>query len=161
MNNHLPIAKPLNTKQILLGKRNTIKQENGRFWFAFDSTKEGLSNYYQFLDLLKNTWGIDELTFTTIHIAISEAVMNAIDHGNKWDEKKSIYIFARHEEDYYIMTVEDEGEGFNYRRIKNPTDVENRANSGGRGIFIMNYLTENLLYSENGKSVRLLFRKRR
>jgi serine/threonine-protein kinase RsbW len=144
-------------KQFLQGKKSTLIQGSNTLWFVFDSSDHGLDQFYQFTDFLKRAWNITDAHFANIYTALSEAVLNAAGHGNKWEKEKSVYVNATHHDGYYTFLIEDEGEGFNYRRIENPTDKENREKPGGRGIFIMNYLATDVNYSEGGRLVKLLF----
>ena len=153
----LPALAP---KQFLQGKRSTFIPGNDVLWLVFDSTDHGLAQFYQFADFMKRAWNIPETVFINIHTALSEAVLNAAGHGNSWQPEKSVYVNAYRYDGYFTFFVEDEGEGFNYHKINNPTDSENRVKTGGRGIFIMNYLADDLTYSENGRAVKLLFAKR-
>jgi serine/threonine-protein kinase RsbW len=148
----------LTPKQVMQGTRRTFIPGDNTLWLAFDSTTNGLSHFYQFTDFLKRSWNIDDAGFMNIQNALSEAVINAIDHGNKWQEGKSVFVNARRDEDYYIFSIEDEGEGFNHNKIQNPTDKELREKEGGRGIFIMKYLSENVQFSGDGRCVKLLFK---
>jgi serine/threonine-protein kinase RsbW len=157
----LTIPMQMTAKQMLLHSKRTIMLHENSMWLVVDSSVYGLSQIYQFMDLLKYSWSIDETLFENIHTAVSEAVTNAAEHGNKWDKNKSIYVAVSRDRDAYTFTVEDEGEGFNYRKIANPTDPENREKEGGRGIFIMNYLSDHIYFSENGKCVKLFFSQRK
>ncbi len=159
MTNALSLFLPMSARQILQNKKRTIILGENTLWLVVDSSLQGISQINQFLDLLKQSWSINEKLSTNIYAAVCEATMNAIDHGNKWQEDKSVYISATNDNDSYTFTIEDEGDGFNYRRIENPTDEDKRSKEGGRGIFIMNYLTDNLHFSENGRCVKLLFSK--
>ncbi len=120
-----PLGKK-NTNHFLQSKTNTLVSGEDTIWLVINSDKHGLVHFEQFMEFIKRTWCISNSKFVNIHIALSEAVMNAIDHGNKRHPEKTIYICAKRDEDYFGFSVEDQGEGFNYRRIENPTDHENR-----------------------------------
>jgi serine/threonine-protein kinase RsbW len=144
-------------RQFLQGKKSTFIPGNDTLWLVFDSTDQGLGQFYQFADFLKRLWNITDTQFASMYTALSEAVLNAVNHGNKWEKGKSVYVNANRYDGYYTFCIEDEGDGFNYHRIENPTDKENRMKAGGRGIFIMNYLSTDVHFSENGRMVKLLF----
>ena len=153
----LPILPP---KEFLRGKRSTLIPGNNVLWLVFDSTDQGLEQFYQFTDFMKRAWNIADSCFINIQTALSEAVMNAVDHGNKREKEKSVYINACRYERYFTFLVEDEGEGFDYNQVENPTRKENRLKEGGRGIFIMNLLAEDVDFEKDGRMVKLLFANR-
>lgn len=139
---------------------HTIKDlpGNNDLWLDINTTQLGIAHFDEFADFMKRAWNIDDSSFLNIYTALSEALMNAADHGNAWEENKQIHIHARRDQEHFIISIRDEGEGFNYKRIANPTDIENRTKVGGRGIFIMNYLADITRYSEFGRCVQLFFR---
>ena len=132
---------------------------NTDLWLDISTTRLGIAHFFEFADFMKRAWNIDDTSYQNLYVALSEALTNSADHGNKWVEEKQIHIHARRDEEHYIISITDEGDGFNYKRIGNPTDIENRIKAGGRGVFIMNYLADNVQYSENGKRVVLFFRR--
>jgi len=156
----LTLITPTSAKQVLQSTKRTIMMGDNTMWLVVDSNTHGLAQIYQFLDLLKYSWSIDETLFANIHTAVSEAITNAAEHGNKWEEKKSVYLCATRDGQSFTFTIEDEGDGFNYRKIENPTDQDKRSKPGGRGIFIMNYLSDHIQFSESGKCVKLFFHKK-
>ncbi|HEU4718927.1 MAG TPA: ATP-binding protein [Bacteroidia bacterium] len=151
---------PFSAKHVLCGSKNTVKTGTDTYWLSVESSPTGLTRFQHFLLFLEERWQISACNFLDIHLSVTEAIMNAIDHGNKGDANKSVYVCASQDENYFTFTIEDEGDGFNYRRIKNPTDPENRLLPGGRGIFIMNYFSDDLRFADEGRSVKLLFAKK-
>jgi serine/threonine-protein kinase RsbW len=149
----LTLEKP---KQLTATKKSVPAHND--LWLDINTTHLGIAHVYEFTDFMKRAWNIDETSYLNIHGALSEALTNSAEHGNKWDEDKQIHIHARREEEHFIVTITDEGEGFNYRKIENPTDMGNRSKEGGRGIFIMNYLADNVQFSEGGRCTKLFFR---
>jgi serine/threonine-protein kinase RsbW len=145
-----------NPKQVI----DTVKDQPGNndLWLNINTTQLGISHFDEFADFMKRVWNIDDTSFLNIYTASSEALMNAADHGNNWEEDKQIHIHAHRDREHFIISIKDEGEGFNYKRIANPTDIENRTKVGGRGIFIMKYLADKIRYSEFGSCVELSFR---
>ncbi len=142
-----------------IGLVKTVPETN-ELWLDINSTDAGIEHFYVFADFMKRSWNIDNDSFKNIQGALSEALLNAVEHGNKWAEEKQIHIHARCLNDYFIISLHDEGDGFNYKKIANPTDAENRTQPGGRGIFLMNYLSDDVQFSDGGKRVKLLFRNK-
>ena len=147
-------------KHVLKSKKETFIASDDVCLLNFESNDNGIKQFYQLLDSLKRTWNINDAVFVNMHTALSEAAINAVEYGNKRDEKKSVYIHGRKFEEEFTFTIEDEGVGFNYHRIENPTGKQNREKPGGRGIFIMTYLADTIHFSEGGTCVKMLFRNK-
>lgn len=94
----------------------------------------------------------------SIQLCVSELVNNAIYHGNKLDKSKRVTIFAECCEDDLIIQVADEGNGFDYQDIPDPTSSNNVIRERGRGLFIVRNLTDRLLFSNNGSVINLKFK---
>lgn len=114
----------------------------------------------RFLFNLKSAWKIQSEDFDSIRIVLSEALQNAIDHGKKSKNNLQICVDAFRDDDFYIFSVEDEGDGFDADDIENPIANENLRKPHGRGIFIMKHLADSVHFSKNGRCVKLLFRIR-
>ncbi len=139
---------------------STHSSSEDTLWLTIRSTELGFEQVRLFSDFIKRAWNIEENYFINIDLALSEAVMNAIQHGNKEEEEKSVHISAKRDTVFYTFTIKDEGPGFDFRGIQNPTDGENGKKAGGRGIFIMSYLADNLHFTGNGKCANLIFLRR-
>jgi serine/threonine-protein kinase RsbW len=91
-------------------------------------------------------------------VALTEAVTNCIYHGNKSVAEKKVTIICQHSPHQISFTVSDEGSGFDYYNLPDPTAPENIEKSCGRGVFLMKNLTDQLIFSNNGSTVELTFR---
>ena len=96
--------------------------------------------------------------FGNMLVALTEAVNNAVTHGNKLDENKMVDISFTHQGDVYKFTVEDEGSGFDFNNIPDPTSPENIEKPDGRGIFLMEHLSNGVTFIGNGSKVELVFK---
>lgn len=104
-----------------------------------------------------DTCRINEDSYGNILIAVTEAVNNAIYHGNKGDINKNIKIgFHSHEKDIQF-SVADEGTGFDYQNLPDPTDPQNIDKPNGRGVFLMKNLADKVEFNNNGQEVLLTF----
>ena len=84
-------------------------------------------------------------------IAITELVNNGIIHANKQDPNKNVTIQVEYRKDRVIVTIIDEGDGFNPEEIDNPTDPENLWKQNGRGVFLVkNLIDEVEIVSSSG-----------
>ena len=101
---------------------------------------------------------IDEVRFPDILISITEAVNNAIIHGNNADESKRVRINMEGFSRGIAISVSDEGQGFDPNRIPDPTSPENLECCGGRGVYIMSRLADELSFANNGSTVQMFFK---
>lgn len=117
-----------------------------------------LSSVEVFLDRLQQDLNLPDTIFANIVISVTEAVNNAIIHGNKNDISKNVYITAKLNNPYSLsLFVKDCGNGFDLNSIKDPTLMENIFSENGRGVFVMKHLTDELIYHDNGSLLELKF----
>ncbi len=110
------------------------------------------------IDDLKNEFEIHEDSYGNILVAVTEAVNNAIIHGNGLDPEKQVKVSYEVEGDRIMFTISDEGKGFDYYNLPDPTAPENLEKPTGRGVFLMKHLADQVIFSENGKVVELYFK---
>ncbi len=109
----------------------------------------------QFLFRIFEKKMIPQKYFNKVFLCISEAVVNAIEHGNKGDIEKDVVITIECDLSCLNVVVHDEGNGFNYCKVKDPTRSDNLMNEGGRGIYIMKSICSELSFRNDGKSVEI------
>ena len=90
-------------------------------------------------------------------ISLTEAVNNAIIHGNKEDSNKVVKIQMIHNRRHFKIIVTDEGRGFNLENVPDPTAPENIECCGGRGVYIMSRLADRISFQDNGSTVEMHF----
>ncbi len=112
-----------------------------------------LKNVEGFVNEIFTECNIAHKYFNKVYLCVSEAVINSIRHGNKFNKEKEVSIVANYGNKKLNIEVTDEGEGFNINRIKNPIDKKNIKNESGRGIFIIKLLSKQIEYNEKGNSV--------
>jgi serine/threonine-protein kinase RsbW len=91
-----------------------------------------------------------------IHMAIEEAVVNAIEHGNKRDANKSVHIVFHVGTDKVTMSIKDQGAGFDHQNVADPTEDERVDQPRGRGVMLMRELMSEVHYNELGNHVTLV-----
>lgn len=100
---------------------------------------------------------INESIFPNILISVTEAVNNAIIHGNQKDVEKEVKIELSKEDRTLTILVTDQGEGFDPKNVPDPTLEENLEKLGGRGVFLIQQLSDIVSYSDNGRTVEMQF----
>ncbi|HKK73557.1 MAG TPA: ATP-binding protein [Saprospiraceae bacterium] len=91
-------------------------------------------------------------------ISLTEAVTNAIIHGNKRDESKEVRIQLSKQPNCIAVKVSDQGLGFDYNNLPDPTSPENKTKCGGRGVYLMRRLCDQVEYQDNGRTVEMRFK---
>ena len=88
-----------------------------------------------------------------IKLALEEALVNAIKHGNQMDRAKQVRISYRLHADRFEVTVSDEGPGFDPSDVPDPTAVENLERPCGRGLMLMRHYMTEVAYNDRGNGV--------
>ncbi|MFB9863011.1 ATP-binding protein [Rufibacter immobilis] len=110
-----------------------------------------------FIDNSREKFQIEDDIYGNIMVAVTESVNNAIRHGNKFDKDKNVYLSLFVEPNQLRFEIEDEGNGFDPESLTDPTAPENLENPGGRGIFLMRNLCDDVSFSNDGRTVSLTF----
>ena len=106
--------------------------------------------------------GITEDAAFGIDMAVREAVTNAVLHGNRQDENKTVEVTLKSSPDAVEISVHDQGPGFNPEQVPDPTAAENILKASGRGIFFMRSFMDEvnwLIRPGGGTTVRMLKRR--
>ncbi len=123
------------------------------FRLSLKSTYEESERVPDFVSDIQEKANLDEDTTANLMLLLSEAATNAIVHGNKLDQDKKVAIEVVIKPDKVVSTVHDEGEGFEPEDTKNPLAEENLMKAGGRGIFLINEISDSVNYSDNGRKI--------
>lgn len=99
----------------------------------------------------------DQDVYGNVLIAVTEAVNNAIIHGNKNDKSRSIVVRVLSADDAVTFSIKDEGSGFDFENLPDPTAPENLEKENGRGIFLMKSLSDSVEFSDGGSQVSVSF----
>ena len=110
-----------------------------------------------FIDNAKDKFHLDDDIYGNIMIAVTEAVNNAIKHGSRNDSSKNVALSLSLDDSTIKFRIEDQGPGFNYDNLPDPTAPENIEKPGGRGIFLMKHLSDEVDFKEGGRVVELSF----
>jgi serine/threonine-protein kinase RsbW len=121
------------------------------------SLSENIRMIESFIDNARERYHLNDDIYGNIMIAVTEAVNNAIKHGNQGNSSKNVSLSLSLAEGLIKFRVEDEGIGFDYEHLPDPTAPENIEKPGGRGIFLMKHLADEVAFNEKGKVVELSF----
>lgn len=110
-----------------------------------------------FLKDVYNDFSLNMISFNHVFLGLSEAVNNAILHGNKLNPEKKVIIRTILLENQMHIEVEDQGDGFCDTRLFDPTLPENIKCEHGRGIFIIRQLADEIAFKEDGRKVYIIF----
>jgi len=124
---------------------------------TISSAIENLTLAENLVDTIFEKFKIHEDYYGNILVAVTEAVTNAIEHGNAGDPSKSVNISCDAQEKKVSFHISDQGEGFDFDNLPDPTDPENIEKPNGRGIYLMKNLADDVEFSENGRIVELIF----
>jgi len=122
------------------------------------SRVENLREVEKMVDEVSTECSMSSELYGNVLIATMEAANNAILHGNKLDEKKDVSIKFSWDTDKLELIVTDQGKGFNYKNVPDPTEPGNVEKVNGRGVFLMEKLSDKISFKENGRKVRLTFK---
>ena len=121
------------------------------------SILENIRMIESFIDNAREKFHLDDDIYGNIMIAVTEAVNNAIKHGNDSDKSKNVSLSLSLKDSMIQFVIKDEGKGFDYENLPDPTAPENLEKVGGRGIFLMKHLSDEVQFTERGKVVQLNF----
>lgn len=121
------------------------------------SHPNSISEVEPFVQRIVTRYRISKEKYPNILISLTEAVNNAISHGNKNDKSKYVNIGLTEVQSKICIKVEDEGCGFNPETVPDPTAPENIGCCGGRGVFLIKELSDDVRYERNGCVVEMFF----
>mgnify|MGYP001423378282 CR=1 FL=1 len=125
-----------------------------------NSDPNEIAKVEQFVEQICKEYKVGDDTFGNILISLTEAANNGIIHGNKSNKNKTVSINCTKDEatNRLVFIVKDEGKGFDYNQLPDPTAPENLDRPCGRGVFLMMQLADLVVFSNNGATVELQFK---
>jgi len=140
------MSSPMNTPKLLFRQ------------LELASTPDVIHQVEGLIDEIRSELDFKDDVYGNVMVAVTEAVNNSVHHGNKGDASKKIVVGVEMENQYrLVVRVSDEGEGFDPAGLADPTAPENLENIGGRGVFLMQQLADELTYLHEGRTVEMLF----
>ena len=122
------------------------------------SIKENVSVVESFIENVGEKIKIQEAIYGNVLVSVTEAVNNAIVHGNKEDKNKKVRLGLKQNKKSVRFVVEDEGIGFDYNNLPDPTNPKNIDKVKGRGIFLIKSLSDKTTFKRGGRVVEMLFK---
>ena len=119
----------------------------------FDSKPENIAIVERLIDQISEDHSIIPEHYGNVLIAMTEAVNNAIVHGNKLDPEKSVTVSCAIDGKSLVFRISDEGPGFDYENLPDPTAPENIEKPHGRGVFLMRHLADDCAFEDAGRVV--------
>jgi len=100
--------------------------------------------------------GVIDAEQSNLFVALDEAFVNAVKHGNKFDSGKRVRIIAEVSRAEAKFTIEDEGEGFDVNSIPDPLDPENLFKTSGRGVLFIYNIMDEVKYNDRGNRLTMV-----
>lgn len=123
----------------------------------FPSSPSNVSLVEPYVNQVLGDCTVSEDTYGNILVCLTEAVANAIFHGNCSAEAKKVRLSSERSENILRVRVEDEGCGFDPNNLPDPTSPENILKPGGRGVFLMRQLCNGVRFRRKGSVVEMTF----
>jgi serine/threonine-protein kinase RsbW len=133
-----------------------LKEEQNML--KLQSKPGSVSKVEPFVEKLVSRYKLSPDKQCNILISLTEAVTNAILHGNMAEETKTVSVRTKKEKGCIALRVSDEGRGFDYNNLPDPTAHDNLCKCGGRGVFLMRQLSDNICFYDNGSTVEMRFK---
>ena len=132
-------------------------------FLELDSDRSEIQKVEQVLAKINEKIGFSHERFINLQIAVSEAMVNAIVHGNKEDENKKVHVIVNYDPTMVEVKVKDQGPGFDIGALPDPTNEENLLKESGRGVFIIMSLVDEFScdYNDSGTELSLIIRRRK
>ena len=105
---------------------------------------------------LLNSLRVDKAVSFDIRLCLEEALINAIKHGSKNNKDSPITVNYSVLGDKFEFSVEDNGNGFDYKKIPDPTDRANLLKTSGRGVYLIKYLMDGVSFNKKGNKITMI-----
>lgn len=143
-------------------KRSVMVKTHEKLEFQISSSLKELRYVETETQRIAEQFKLNSNQKENLAIAVTEAVGNAIIHGNKKNPHKKVHIRFQYEKDKIIIHIQDEGEGFDPKKIRNPLLPQNLMKENGRGIFILKTIMDEVSFSfsSHGTTIKMIMNKK-
>ena len=132
--------------------------EDQPIFLALESNPDNVKEIQPYVDRIVQKYQIGSDLYGNILISLTEAITNAIVHGNQADQSKKVFVNSQFDQNQIRVQIQDEGQGFDYEDVPDPTDPMNILTLNGRGVFLMHQLSDGVEFSNNGSTVEIKFK---
>lgn len=146
------------TKPDRIGLDTLLPFLEERIAFTMPSEIKYLDGVLDYLNERMLKLGILKQDDSDLLIALDEAIVNAIKHGNKCDPQKAVRIVAEFTSDCVRFIIGDEGPGFDIDKVPDPTEPCRLLEPNGRGLLLMNHIMDQVCYNQAGKQLEMFKR---
>ncbi len=151
----------LNCKAEVVDKIESVQAIHEKIEFEVPSVISLMHDILNYLMRRVEKLGVINPETSNLFIALDEAFVNAVKHGNKFNSAKLVRITADVSPDEARFTIEDEGEGFNVEEIPDPLNPENLFKTSGRGVLFIYNIMDEVTYNERGNRLTMVKRSDR
>ncbi|HBE82631.1 MAG: ATP-binding protein [Blastocatellia bacterium] len=153
------VATILDYKTRFVDKIEFVQDLHEYIEFEFPSAISLMHVILEYLMKRVEKLGVIKPEQSNLFIALDEAFVNAVKHGNKFDAEKLVRVSAEVSSKEARFTIEDEGEGFDVNNIPDPLDPENLFKSSGRGVLFIYNIMDEVAYNERGNRLTMVKKK--
>ena len=146
----------LNYKAQYVDEVERIKDLREKIEFEFPSALSLMHSVLSYLTKRVEKLGIIDAEDSHLFIALDEAFVNAVKHGNQFNPEKNVRISVDVSPKEASFTFEDEGEGFDVAKIPDPRDPDNLFKTSGRGVLIIHNVMDAVQYNERGNRITMI-----
>jgi serine/threonine-protein kinase RsbW len=130
---------------------------NNEHTLIFYSKIDNIVEVENLVESLLDQNEISEVVYGNLIVALTEAALNAIKHGNLSDPNKTVTSTYLITESEISFEIQDQGKGFDYNNLPDPTDPKNIEKENGRGIFIIHNLADKVEFEQGGSKMTISF----
>lgn len=152
------ISMTLECKSECVDNREAVQAVHEKIEFEVPSLISLMHDILSYLMRRVDKLGVVNPETSNLFIALDEAFVNAVKHGNKFDSAKLVRITADVSPDEARFTIEDEGDGFNVSEIPDPLDPDNLFKTSGRGVLFIYNIMDEVSYNERGNRLTMVKR---
>jgi serine/threonine-protein kinase RsbW len=124
---------------------------------VFKSEIKNINLVERLIDDISAKYQLHSDIYGKLLLAVVEGVNNAIVHGNKLESDKDVILQYQITDKDIQFVITDNGPGFDYRNLPDPTKPENIEKTHGRGIFLMKHLADEVEFNDKGNEVKVVF----
>lgn len=150
------MAVVLDHKIRFVDRAEVVKELHENIEFEFPSTLALMSIVLDYLMKRVEKLGVVDVERSNLFVALDEAIVNAVKHGNKYDAQKLVRIAAEVTSKEARFTIEDQGDGFDVKNIPDPLDPQNLFKTSGRGVLFIYNIMDEVNYNDRGNRLTMV-----